>query len=240
MSVKIDKKIVGWKVAGERAAAPDAAASAEAELPPKAADVIEMHEKIKRPGTLQGRTYKVKSPNADNALYIVINDIVLNEGTEHERHQPFEIFINSRDMSNYQWVSALTLVISAVFRKGGDVAFLVDELKAVFDPKGGYFKGGKFVPSLVAEIGNVIEQHMVSIGLIKATALDANQAAFLEEKKASLAAAVDVSIDAPADKTLENGGFPASASLCSKCHCKAVVFSDGCMVCLNCSDSKCG
>jgi hypothetical protein len=231
MSVKIEKKIVGWKVSGKK---PDAPVPADSAL----ADVIEMHEKIKRPETLQGSTYKVKSPNADNALYIVINDIVLNEGTEHERRQPFEIFINSRDMSNYQWVSALTLVISAVFRKGGDVAFLVDELKAVFDPKGGYFKSGKFVPSLVAEIGTVIEQHMISIGLIKAPTLDANQTAFLEEKKAALAAASAAAALDPS--TSDNGGFPATASLCSKCHSKAVVFSDGCMVCLNCSDSKCG
>ncbi|MDP5053478.1 MAG: NrdJb [Congregibacter sp.] len=230
MSVKIEKKIVGWKVAGKKPETTPAPGSV-------LADVIEMHEKIKRPETLQGSTYKVKSPNADNALYIVINDIVLNEGTEHERRQPFEIFINSRDMSNYQWVSALTLVISAVFRKGGDVAFLVDELKAVFDPKGGYFKSGKFVPSLVAEIGTVIEQHMISIGLIKAPALDANQTAFLEEKKAALAESSAAMAD---PLSSDNGGFPASASLCSKCHSKAVVFSDGCMVCLNCSDSKCG
>ncbi|MFK7828481.1 MAG: NrdJb [Congregibacter sp.] len=221
MTVKIDSKIVSWEVEAQTTAPSEA-------VPAPVAEVVEMHEKIRRPDQLHGTTYKIKSPNSENALYIVVNDIILNEGTEHERRQPFEVFINSRDMSNYQWVSALTLVISAVFRKGGDVTFLIDELKQVFDPTGGYFKGGRFVPSLVAEIGAVIERHMISIGLLKEAGLDEHQAAFLDEKKKQLATAA-----------ADTGGYPASASLCSKCHTKAVVFADGCETCLSCGASKC-
>ena len=94
-------------------------------------------------------------------MYVTINDIVLNEGTEHEQRRPFEIFINSKNLDHYQWIVALTRIISAVFRKGGDVTFLVDELKAVFDPRGGYWQpGGKFMPSIIAELGHVIEKHL--------------------------------------------------------------------------------
>ena len=117
-----------------------------------------MHEKLERPEMLLGSTYKIKTPLSEHALYITVNDIVLNEGTEHEQRRPFEIFINSKNMEHFQWVLALTRIISAVFRKGGDVTVLVEELRSVFDPSGGYFKkGGKFMPSLVAEIGEVIK-----------------------------------------------------------------------------------
>ncbi len=99
-------------------------------------------------------------------MYVTINDIVLNEGTPHEQRRPFEVFINSKNLDHFQWIVALTRVISAVFRKGGDTTFLVDELKAVFDPRGGYWQpGGKFMPSTIAELGYVIERHLQSIGL---------------------------------------------------------------------------
>jgi hypothetical protein len=224
-TVEISKKIVGWSVAR----AGEAGESRE----PERAEVIEMHERIKRPETLVGSTYKIKSPNMDAALYITINDIVLNEGTEHERRRPFEIFINSRDMSAFQWVTALTLVISAVFRKGGDFEFLVDELKQVFDPKGGYFARGGFVPSVVADIGWVLEQHLTSIGAMEARTLDEHQRAFIEKKKAELAAHAPVSDEAASQ-------YPASAAMCGKCATRAVVRSDGCDVCLSCGASKCG
>ena len=98
---------------------------------------------------LVGSTYKIKTPVSDHAMYVTINDIVLNEGTPHEQRRPFEVFINSKNLDHFQWIVALTRVISAVFRKGGDTTFLVDELKAVFDPKGGYWQpGGKFMPSI--------------------------------------------------------------------------------------------
>ena len=101
-------------------------------------------------------------------MYITINNLVLNVGTQHEQEYPFEIFINSNNMDQFQWILALTRVISAVFRKGGDATFLVEELKQVFDPQGGYFKkGGRLMPSLVAEIGDVLDRHMRRIGLIE-------------------------------------------------------------------------
>ena len=125
-----------------------------------------MHEEIQRPNELRGYTYKIKTPLTDHAMYITINDILLNEGTEHEQEYPFEVFINSKNMEQFQWILALTRVISAVFRKGGDATFLAEELKQVFDPQGGYFKkGGKFMPSLVAEIGEVLETHMRKIAV---------------------------------------------------------------------------
>ena len=127
-----------------------------------------MHEKLERPEMLIGSTYKIKTPVSDHAMYVTINDIVLNEGTEHEQRRPFEIFINSKNLDHYQWIVALTRIISAVFRKGGDVTFLVDELKAVFDPRGGYWQpGGKFMPSIIAELGYVIERHLQTIGLMQ-------------------------------------------------------------------------
>ena len=123
-----------------------------------------MHENVIRPENLTGYTYKIKTPDSDHAIYITINNITLNAGTIYEKICPYEIFINSKNMEHFQWVIALTRVISAVFRKGGNVIFLVEELKSVFDPKGGYLKkGGIYVPSLVAEIGLVIETHLKNI-----------------------------------------------------------------------------
>ncbi len=144
--VKIEKKIVGYSVK----AADDNNAEAprpefRRETTKGGAEIIRMHEKLERPEMLIGSTYKVKTPVSDHAMYVTINDIVLNEGTEYEKRRPFEIFINSKNLDHYQWIVALTRIISAVFRKGGDVTFLVDELKAVFDPRGGYWKpGGTF------------------------------------------------------------------------------------------------
>jgi len=225
MTIKIDKKITGYEVVKPEE--------------PKRADsnVVHMHEQISRPEFLLGSTYKIKTPLTEHALYVTINDIVLNEGTPHEKRRPFEVFINSKDMTHFQWVVALTRVISAVFRKGGDVTFLVEELHSVFDPRGGYFKKGKYTPSLVAEIGDVIERHMKTIGLIPTDTLDEHQKQFIEQKRreAEQRAGTKESCDggdAPA--------FPAEAQLCAKCSMKAVVKMDGCMTCLNCGDSKCG
>jgi len=218
MTRKIESKIVDCKVKPH--------VSAET---PADSDIVQMHEKLERPEILLGSTYKVKTPLSEHALYITINDIVLNPGTAHEQRRPFEIFINSKSMDHFQWVVALTRVISAVFRKGGDATFLVEELKGVFDPRGGYFKrGGRFMPSLVAEIGEAIEDHMKRIGLISAERLDPNQQAYIASRKAALAGNDEPESD-----------YPASAHLCTKCLTKAVVYSDGCMVCLNCGDSKC-
>jgi len=199
------------------------------------AQIIRMHEKVERPEVLIGSTYKIKTPISDHAMYVTINDIVLNEGTEYEQRRPFEIFINSKNLDHYQWIVALTRIISAVFRKGGDVTFLVDELKAVFDPRGGYWQpGGKFMPSIIAELGYVIERHLQTIGLIRKLELDSHQRKLVDEKRAEFEARAKQT-DAFAKST-----FPEGAQLCGKCSTAAVVMMDGCMTCLNCGDSKCG
>jgi len=204
-------------------------------------NVIHMHETVQRPERLMGTTYKLKTPEhvSEHSLFITINDIVLNEGTEHEIRRPFEIFINSKSLEHYQWIVALTRIISAVFRKGGDITFLVDELRSVFDPKGGYWNNGKYVPSLIAEIGNVIEQHLKEIGLLKQET-DPHQQAFLEQKRAEFGhAQVPSTGSANTESAEADAGFPPNASLCGKCFTKAVVMKDGCLTCLNCGDSKC-
>ena len=234
MATKIDKEIVGYTVVDKEAreAAELAVAQKDAE-----SKIVHMHEKVGRPEILHGSTYKIKTPGAEHALYITINDMILNPGTDHELRRPFEIFINSKNMDHFQWVVALTRVISAVFRKGGDVTFLVEEMKAVFDPKGGYFKkGGRFMPSLVAEIGHAIETHMKMIGLIKEEAVDEHTRKILEEKRAEYETNHNLSAGKPAAAP---GGFPEGAQLCNKCHTKATILMDGCMTCLNCGESKC-
>jgi hypothetical protein len=191
MAIKINKKIKGYAVAKPDDAKPAAPAVTPAVEPnevmalPKA-EVIQMHEQIERPEVLVGSTYKIKSPLFEHALYVTINDIVLNQGTEHESRRPFEIFINSKNMDHFQWIVALTRIMSAVFRKGGDVTFLVEEMKAVFDPRGGYFKGGGiYMPSIVAEIGAVVEEHLKMIGLIRDPEMSAATKALIAEKRAA-------------------------------------------------------
>ena len=237
-AIKIDTKIVGYDIAREDAddkAAEAALKEARGEVR-KDDKVIHMHEKLERPEMLLGSTYKIKTPLTEHALYVTINDVVLNPGTEHELRRPFEIFINSKNMDHFQWIVALTRIISAVFRKGGDVTFLVEELRSVFDPRGGYFKkGGKYMPSLVAEIGDAIESHMRMIGLLKDDGLDEHQKKLVEEKRAQYEAQTHLT-----DADEAGSSFPAGAQLCAKCSTKAVVKMDGCMTCLNCGDSKCG
>jgi hypothetical protein len=225
MAIKIDKKITGYEVAKDE---PVAGAISES-------NVVHMHEKLERPEVLLGSTYKIKTPLTEHALYVTINDIVLNLGTPHEKRRPFEIFINSKSMDHFQWVVALTRVLSAVFRKGGDVTFLVEELRSVFDPRGGYFKKGRYTPSLVAELGDVIQCHLRMIGMIRAEEPDRQRAEFLKEKLAQYNAT-----NGAAPSTDDDSGFPPEARLCGKCSTKAVVKMDGCMTCLNCGESKCG
>ncbi|MDH5191824.1 MAG: NrdJb [Gammaproteobacteria bacterium] len=231
MTVKIEKQITKYSVVKEE---PSQATVAVVEEK-KESNVIHMHEKIERPEMLLGSTYKIKTPLSEHALYVTINDIILNAGTEHEVRRPFEIFINSKNMDHFQWIVALTRIISAVFRKGGDATFLVEELRSVFDPRGGYFKkGGKYMPSLVAELGDAIECHMRMIGLLKDDGLDEHQKKLIQEKRAQY----DESTKTAEANSPES--FPASAQLCNKCHTKAVIKMDGCMTCLSCGDSKCG
>ncbi len=236
--MKIEKKIIGYEVVK-----PEEEATKVVPPPPEPtpsgglAEVIQMHEKVVRPEMLVGSTYKIKTPVSEHAFYITINDMVLNPGTPYEKRRPFEIFINSKNMDHYQWISGLTLIISAVFRKGGDVTFLVNELQSVFDPKGGYFKrGGKFMPSLVAEIGEAIDSHLRMIGMIREPEIDAHRQQMIEEKRQEFE--TRQSRDDGTGHTVW-GTFPPSASLCGQCHVKAVILMDGCMTCLNCGDSKC-
>ncbi|HQY70756.1 MAG TPA: NrdJb [Pseudomonadales bacterium] len=230
MTVKIAKRIVGYKILD---AVPEKPAVAE-ELERA---IESMNENVSRPETLPGATYKLKTPLSEHALYVTINDIVLNPGTAHEQRRPYEIFINSKNMDHFQWVLALTRVVSAVFRKGGDCTFLVEELKAVFDPKGGYFKkGGRFMPSLVAEIGECIEKHLMDIGMIQAPEIPEHAKRIMDEKRVQFEARSLNAAPAPE----ERNPYPAGAQLCNKCMTKAMIMMDGCMTCLSCGDSKCG
>lgn len=235
MAIKIDKKIVKYNVIKEDEKKSPSLAAQVADKD-DISNVIHMHEKIERPDVLLGSTYKVKTPLSEHALYVTINDVILNAGTPHELRRPFEIFINSKNMDHFQWIVALTRIISAVFRKGGDVTFLVEELKAVFDPRGGYFKkGGKYMPSLVAEIGDAIDNHLRIIGLIKNDGPDEHQQKLIAEKRAQYE-----QTQPPESAAGGTSGFPDSARLCGKCHTKAAIVMDGCLTCLNCGDSKCG
>lgn len=251
--MKIAKKIVGYSVAKPKDTAtgadpvsnPSSENGSNSTSKPEGtlADVIQMHETLERPNKLIGSTYKLKTPDhvSAHAMYITINDIVLNEGTEHELRRPFEVFINSKNLEHYQWIVALTLIMSAVFRKGGDITFLVDELRSVFDPRGGYWNKGKYMPSIIAEIGEVIEKHLIDIGMLKSNEPDAVQAELIEKKKAEMqqeAKEAASSSEGASDTSAEP--WMASATHCSKCNNKAVVLRDGCQTCMNCGDSKCG
>lgn len=196
---------------------------------------IDMLEKLTRPATLHGVTYKIKNHLSEHALYVTITDLVINPRSPYERQRPYEIFINSKNMDHFQWIVALTRIISAVFRKGGDSSFLVEELRAVFDPRGGYFKPGtgEFVPSLVAEIGSVIEEHMKKIGMIKTEPRPAYVQQILDEKRAEYERRTS-----QANGSAENS-FPPGSQLCKACNTNAVIMLDGCLTCLNCGDSKC-
>ncbi|TWA87797.1 ribonucleoside-diphosphate reductase class II [Azospirillum brasilense] len=162
-----------------------------------------------RPETLPGETYKVRWPDSDHAMYITINDIV-----ENGRRRPFEVFINSKNMEHYAWTVALTRMISAVFRRGGEVGFVVEELKAVFDPRGGAWMQGRYVPSLLAAIGDVIERHLKAIGMLP----DAGE---------------------PGAATAAVGAEPAALRQCPKCGQPGLIRQEGCDSCLNCGYSKC-
>jgi ribonucleoside-diphosphate reductase alpha chain len=195
----------------------DVEAEAVTEIVPER--VVYMTKPLDRPESLIGATYKVRWPESDHAIYITINDI-----EQDGRRRPFEIFINSKNMEHYAWTVALTRMISAVFRRGGDVTFVVDELKAVFDPRGGQWMSGRYVPSLLAAIGEVIEEHMKSTGFLTKDTGDLVEAA---RKKAQVAAP-------------ENEGMvePLGA-VCPKCSMPSLTRLEGCETCLSCGHSKC-
>ncbi len=191
--------------------------SEESEKAPEAdsgADVVYISEPLDRPQSLEGHTYKVKWPDSEHAIYITVNDLVLNG---HRR--PFEVFINSKNMEHFAWTVALTRMISAVFRRGGDVSFVVEELKAVFDPRGGAWMEGKYIPSILAAIGGVIERHMVATG-------------FLEGEGMGL------KTDPQAE--VVNLGTGPRGPACPSCGQYDMRMIEGCMTCASCGHSKCG
>ena len=241
MTIKINKHIAGYEIVKPEEELEALARAADEKEARSSAKIIRMTEKIMRPEgmeSLEGSTYKIRTPLDDHAMYVTINDITLNAGTEHEQRRPFEIFINSKNMDHFQWIVALTRLMSAVFRKGGDVTFLAEELQAVFDPKGGYFKpGGRFMPSIIAEIGDVIAHHMQKIGLMEKEELSEQQQLILDQKRAEVEGAQKKTV---AKSDGEETSYPASATLCNKCYTKAVVVMDNCATCLSCGYSKCG
>ncbi|MEM1074832.1 MAG: adenosylcobalamin-dependent ribonucleoside-diphosphate reductase [Pseudomonadota bacterium] len=197
----------------EKTDAPEVITSEASEPQQPHGDVIYMSEPLDRPNALEGNTYKVKWPDSEHALYITINDIVLNG---HRR--PFEVFINSKNMEHFAWTVALTRMISAVFRRGGDVSFVVEELKAVFDPRGGAWMKGKYIPSILAGIGGVIEQHMIATGFIAGEGMGLKS-----DPQAEVVG-------------LEN----QSGQACPNCGQYDLRMVEGCMTCGSCGYSKCG
>ena len=192
---------------------------------PGQGDIIYMAQPLDRPAALEGHTYKLKWPENEHAIYITINDILIGG---HRR--PFEVFINSKNMEHYAWTVALTRMISAVFRRGGDVSFVVEELKAVFDPRGGAWMGGRYIPSILAAIGGVIEQHMVAIGFIAGEGMGLKSDPYPAPEAAPAAAA-------PTAMTAD--GRP-SGPACPSCGAYEMSMVEGCMTCRSCGFSKCG
>jgi ribonucleoside-diphosphate reductase alpha chain len=180
----------------------------------KGADVVYLTEPLDRPAALEGTTYKLKWPGSEHAIYITVNDIV-----QGGHRRPFEVFINSKNMEHYAWTVALTRMISAVFRRGGDVSFVVEELKAVFDPRGGAWMQGRYVPSILAAIGGVIERHMISIGFLEGEGMG------LKTDPKAEAVAVGEAPRGPA---------------CPSCGQYGMRMVEGCMTCPSCGHSKCG
>ena len=179
--------------------------------PRETAEVVYLSEPLDRPQALEGQTYKIKWPGSEHALYITLNDIIV---AGHRR--PFEVFINSKNMEHFAWTVGLTRMISAVFRRGGDVSFVVEELKAVFDPRGGAWMDGRYIPSILAAIGGVIEEHLISIGFIAGEGLGLKS-------------------DPKADGLI--AARPGQS--CESCGSFDLRMIEGCMTCGSCGHSQC-
>lgn len=205
MSNKISQKIVGFRVVN------------------KSNDNKKEKPLLVRDDRLSGDTYRVKSPLSPAALYVTVNNTEMNNNTGEKLLWPFEVFINTKNMQATQYLAAITRLISAIFRTGHDYRFIVEELKQIIDPQGGYHKGGKYVPSLVAEIGQVIEEHFIRYGMLEAVEPTKGQAELLATKQQSLK---------KKENTLEG-------SFCEKCNQKTLIYEAGCYFCTNCLDSRC-
>lgn len=194
--------------------------------------VVQMFKPLDRPGDLGGNTYKIQWPDSDHAMYITLNDILDDSG----RIRPFEIFINSKNMEHFAWTVGLTRMISAVFRRGGDVSFVVEELKAVFDPRGGQWMKGRYVPSLLAAIGEVIERHMISVGFLKAPGQLAEDQ--LSQAVVNMESRYTDTDDGPDENKpkISGPGFRQ----CPKCAQLSLTRQEGCDTCTSCGYSKCG
>lgn len=205
--IKITQKIVGWTVKEK---------NAEDEQGNKY--VVHEPETLERPQVVEGRTYKINPAVTDSAMYITINDIILEDGTR----RPLEMFINTKHVQHQQWITALTRMVSAIFRKPGPYLFVVEELQQIFDPQGGYFAGGKMMPSVVAHVADVLKEHFEYIGALEKRTLSVVEKEVIEEKVAAA----------------EKQGI--EFQVCPKCHAEAMLFMDNCLTCTACGESKCG
>jgi ribonucleoside-diphosphate reductase alpha chain len=188
------------------------------------ADVVYISKPLEREAMLEGATYKIRWPGSDHAMYITINDIQREDG----RRRPFEVFINSKNLEHYAWTVALTRMISAIFRRGGDVTFVVEELKAIFDPQGGQWMGGRYVPSLLAAIGQVIEGHMIRTGFLNPPAVAGAEAGGERQVLA---------VGEPRDPGSER--IAGSGKVCPRCGSPTLHRREACWVCSSCDYSKC-
>jgi ribonucleoside-diphosphate reductase alpha chain len=230
-------EITGAVLEAKPKKSPDQSSSDQAELPlPRRVDtkpedifeaggVVYMTQPLDRPEELPGSTYKIRWPESDHAIYVTLNDII-----QDGRRRPFEIFINSKNMEHYAWTVGLTRMISAVFRRGGDVSFVAEELKAVFDPRGGSWMEGRYVPSLLAAIGGVIEKHMIQIGFLPDPAKDRAEIEYMAARKVANLADGQGNGDAGGRKLPH----------CPKCNSPTLIRQEGCDFCTSCGYSKCG
>jgi ribonucleoside-diphosphate reductase alpha chain len=198
-------------------------------LPERQGEVVYIAKPLEREAVLKGYTYKLRWPGSDHSLYITINDIE-RDAAGVPRRRPFEVFINSKNLEHYAWTVALTRMISAIFRRGGDVTFVVEELKAIFDPQGGQWMAGRYVPSLIAAIGQVIEGHMIRTGFLAPPRLPGEEDG--EERKALVAGE-------PRGAVPQAAQDAGSGRVCPRCSQRSLHRRAGCWECDACGYSKC-
>jgi ribonucleoside-diphosphate reductase alpha chain len=226
----LSRSVPATQAAGETSSDSQPKTVAKAPAPPRSVGsagglggIVYMAPPLEREAALEGATYKLRWPGSDHAMYITINDI-----ERDGRRRPFEVFINSKNLEHYAWTVALTRMISAIFRRGGDVTFVVEELKAIFDPQGGQWMGGRYVPSLLAAIGQVIEGHMIRTGFLNPP----SEAGELGEERRAL------TVGEPRDGGLER--VAGTGRICPRCGSPTLHRREACWVCNSCDYSKCG